>query len=95
MADTPPTLNSLPSDIIHSILDCITLELPTIGRTRPGPYESLVPTEEWYTFTRNRRGLGSLCRVSRKFSAYARPLLYRTVAIISVTSLVLFYRTIA
>ncbi|KAK4215767.1 hypothetical protein QBC37DRAFT_481192 [Rhypophila decipiens] len=95
MADTPPTLDSLPSDIIHCILDCITLERPSICETRPVEYESPVPADEWYAFTRSRSGLGSLCRGSKKFSAYARPLLYRTVAIISETSLVLFYRTIA
>lgn len=94
-AASAPTLHSLPSEIIHCILDWVNLERPAIGETRPVRYDSLIPGEDWYTFTRNRRALSSLCRTSKKFLCYAQPLLYKTVAILDEESLVLFFRTIA
>lgn len=93
--ESADTLGSLPAEIIHSILDWVALERPPIGETRPVRYDSLIPGEDWHTFTRNRRALASLCLTSKKFAQYAQPLLYKTVPILDETSLVLFFRTIA
>lgn len=89
-----PTLESLPTEIIFNILDLVfPAESPPIGETRPVAYDSLVPGEFWHTFTRGRRGLWSLCLVSRQFASLAQKLLYKTVAILDEDSLVLFFRT--
>ncbi|KAM7206161.1 hypothetical protein V8F20_002943 [Naviculisporaceae sp. PSN 640] len=97
MEKAPSTtiFDSLPPELIHSILDFVDLEPPSIGETRPVAYDSLSPGEDWYNFTRNRRTLLSLCRTSSQFLSYAQPRLYKTVVILDEESLVLFFRTIA
>jgi len=88
-----PTFASLPAEIIHNILDFIVPQRPSIGETRPVAYNSIAPGDDWHAFTRGRRGLWSLCLVSRHFASLAQKLLYKTVAILDEDSFVLFFRT--
>jgi hypothetical protein len=57
-------------------------------------YDQLMVDEPWFDFTRCRRGLHSLCRVSRRLADMARPLLYRVVAIWDERAMLLFLRTL-
>lgn len=88
-------LESLPAEIVTSILDCLIPQPPEIGETRPVAYHKLMPGEPWYDFTRCRRGLWSLCLVSRRFAAEAQPLLYRVMALLDEESMFLFFRSLA
>ncbi|SPQ22998.1 714e42be-b691-4a69-a2d7-56a34fbf0027 [Thermothielavioides terrestris] len=87
-------LEDLPPEIIALILDFLLPQPPEIGETRPVGYRQLMVEEPWFDFTRCRRGLHSLCRVSRRMSEMARPLLYRVVAIWNERSMLLFLRTL-
>ncbi|KAK3322826.1 hypothetical protein B0H66DRAFT_555315 [Apodospora peruviana] len=88
------TLESLPGEIISAILDFLVPQPPEIGETRPVGYDKLVPGEPWFDLTRSRRGLWSLCLVSRNFEALSRPLLYRVISILNEESMVLLLRTL-
>ncbi|KAK4123031.1 hypothetical protein N657DRAFT_690711 [Parathielavia appendiculata] len=87
-------LETMPPEIIALILDHLLPQPPEIGETRPVAYKQLMVDEPWFDFTRCRRGLHSLCRVSRRLSETARPLLYRRVAIWDEKALLLFFRTL-
>ncbi|KAK0717671.1 hypothetical protein B0T26DRAFT_645418 [Lasiosphaeria miniovina] len=87
-------LESMPTEIIDMILDCLVPQPPELGETRPVSYAKLVPGEAWYSLTRNRRGLCSLCLVSRRWAAAARPLLYRVLTILDEDAVVLLFRTL-
>ncbi|KAK3369451.1 hypothetical protein B0T24DRAFT_632627 [Lasiosphaeria ovina] len=88
-------LESMPTEIIDIILDCLVPQPPELGETHPVSYAKLVPGEAWYSLTRNRRGLCSLCLVSRRWAAAARPLLYRVLTILDEDAMVLLFRTLA
>lgn len=88
------TLDTVPAEIIALILDFLIPAPPEIGETRPVAYHQLIPDEPWFDFTRCRRGLHSACRVSRRLSEMARPLLYRVVPIWDETGMLLFFRTL-
>ncbi|KAK4215191.1 hypothetical protein QBC37DRAFT_282330 [Rhypophila decipiens] len=89
-----PTLESLPSEMLHCILDYMMPEEPEIGETRPVNYSSLVPGEDWHSFLSHRRALWSLCLVSRKLASLAQGRLHKEVVIFTEESLVLFLRTL-
>ncbi|KAK3295348.1 uncharacterized protein B0H64DRAFT_395073 [Chaetomium fimeti] len=89
-----PVLGTMPPEIIALILDFLIPQPPEIGETRPVAYHQLMVDEPWFDFTRCRRGLHSVCRVSRRLSEMARPLLYRVVAIWDETAMLLFFRTL-
>ncbi|KAK0622642.1 hypothetical protein B0T14DRAFT_514192 [Immersiella caudata] len=88
------SLEALPAEIVTSILESLIPQLPEIGETRPVSYHKLMPGEPWHDFTRCRRGLWSLCLVSRRFSAEAQPLLYRVIALLNEESMFLLFRTL-
>ncbi|KAL2017511.1 hypothetical protein VTK56DRAFT_2003 [Thermocarpiscus australiensis] len=90
----PLVLEAMPPEILSLILECLVPQPPEIGDTRPVAYEQLAVDEPWYDFTRRRRGLHSICLVSRRFLELARPLLYRVVAIWDERPLLFFYRTL-
>ncbi|KAM7189884.1 hypothetical protein V8F33_009793 [Rhypophila sp. PSN 637] len=90
----PPTLESLPPEMLHCILDYMMPEEPEMGETRPVNYSSLVPGEDWHSFLSHRRELWSLCLVSRKLASLAQGRLYKDVVILTEESLVLFLRTL-
>jgi hypothetical protein len=96
MADTraPLALGIMPPEIIALILDFLVPQPPEIGETRPVAYNQLMVDEPWFDFTRCRRGLHSVCRVSRRLSEMARPLLYRVVPLWDETAMLLFFRTL-
>ncbi|KAK4096446.1 hypothetical protein N658DRAFT_501589 [Parathielavia hyrcaniae] len=87
-------LETIPPELVALILDHLLPQPPEIGETRPVGYKQLMVDEPWFDFTRCRRGLHSLCRVSRRLSGMARPLLYRRVAIWDEKTLLLFFRTL-
>lgn len=87
-------LGTLPPELLTSIVECLVPQRPEIGETRPVSYDQLVPGEAWFDFTRSRRALWSLCLVSRRFYAVARPLLYRTMAITDEECMFLLLRTL-
>ncbi|KAK3302670.1 uncharacterized protein B0T15DRAFT_543608 [Chaetomium strumarium] len=87
-------LEAMPPEIITTILEFLVPQPPEIGETRPVAYSQLMADEPWFDFTRCRRGLHSVCRVSRLLSEMARPLLYRVIAILDETALVLLLRTL-
>jgi hypothetical protein len=87
------TLDDMPPEILALILECLVPQPPEIGDTHPVAYDQLVSDEPWFDFTRRRRGLHSVCLVSRRFAEMARPLLYRIVALCDESSMVLFLRT--
>lgn len=87
-------LCTLPLEIIATILECLVPQQPDIGETHPVSYEKLDEGELWYDHTRSRRGLWSMCQVSRQLLAIAQPLLYRVVALLSEESMFLFFRTL-
>lgn len=87
-------LDAMPPEILRLILEWLVPNPPEIGETRPVAYEQLAVDEPWFEFTRRRRGLHSICLVSRRFDEMARPLLYRVISICNETSLVLFLRTL-
>ncbi|KAK4238980.1 hypothetical protein C8A03DRAFT_43350 [Achaetomium macrosporum] len=87
-------LEAMPPEIIALILDFLVPQPPEIGETHPVAYSQLMVDEPWFDFTRCRRGLHSVCRVSRRLSEMARPLLYRVVAILDERALVLLLRTL-
>ncbi|KAK4244589.1 hypothetical protein C7999DRAFT_43778 [Corynascus novoguineensis] len=89
-----PGLSTIPPEIVELILDFLIPQPPEIGETRPVAYGQLIPAEPWFDFTRCRRGLRSLCLVSRRLSEMARPLLYRNAVILDETALLLFFRTL-
>jgi hypothetical protein len=89
-----PGLETMPPEIIALILDHLLPTPPEIGETRPVAYNQLMVDEPWFAFTRCRRGLHSLCRVSRRLSEMARPLLYRVVTIWDEKAMLLFFRTL-
>jgi hypothetical protein len=89
-----PILDTIPPEIIALILDFLIPQPPEIGETRPVAYHQLMVDEPWFDFTRCRRGLHSVCRVNRRLSEMARPLLYRTVALWDETAMILFFRTL-
>ncbi|KAK3934323.1 hypothetical protein QBC46DRAFT_83060 [Diplogelasinospora grovesii] len=88
------TFESLPPEILTSIIEYLVPNPPEIGETRPVDYERLSPGEPWFDFTRCRRGLRSMCRVSRRFRSMAQPLLYKVMAILEEESMILFFRTL-
>jgi hypothetical protein len=90
----PPRLDTMPPEIIALILEFLVPQPPEIGETRPVAYKQLMVDEPWYDFTRCRRGLHSVCLVSRRLSEMARPLLYRVVALWDETAMLLFFRTL-
>jgi len=90
----PLKLESMPPEILTLILEYLIPEQPEIGETRPVAYDKLMADEPWYHFTRCRRGLNSLCRVSRRMAALARPCLYRTIALWNEASMFLLFRTL-
>jgi hypothetical protein len=92
--DRAMVLEAMPPEIIALILDCLVPPPPEIGDTRPVAYSQLMVDEPWFDFTRCRRGLHSLCRVSRRLSQMAFPLLYRVIAILDEKALVLLLRTL-
>ncbi|KAK4033667.1 hypothetical protein C8A01DRAFT_19419 [Parachaetomium inaequale] len=97
MADArapPPGLDTMPPEIIALILEFLVPQPPEIGETRPVAYKQLMVDEPWFDFTRCRRGLRSVCLVSRRLSEMARPLLYRVVALWDETAMLLFFRTL-
>ena len=67
---------------------------PEIGETRRIAYNQLNPGDAWFDFTRCRRGLHSMCLVSRHLSEIARPLLYCVVPLWHEAAIVLFFRTL-
>jgi hypothetical protein len=87
-------LEIMPPEIIAMILDHLIPTPPEIGETRPVAYNQLMVDEPWFAFTRCRRGLHSLCRVSRRLSEMARPLLYRVVTIWDEKAMLLLFRTL-
>ncbi|KAK0630924.1 hypothetical protein B0T17DRAFT_529634 [Bombardia bombarda] len=87
-------MESLPTEVIASVLDSLAPQPPEIGETRPASYHKLVAGETWFDFTRNRRGLASLCLVSRRLQAMALPRLYRTMCILDEESMMLYFRTL-
>ncbi|KAK3331787.1 hypothetical protein B0T19DRAFT_86577 [Cercophora scortea] len=89
------TLASLPPEIVDLILDFTIPQPPEIGETKPVSYNQLIPNEPWFDFTRNRRGLWSLCLVSRAFSGLAFPRLYSVMALLDEESMLLYFRTLA
>ncbi|KAK4450954.1 hypothetical protein QBC34DRAFT_401903 [Podospora aff. communis PSN243] len=88
------SLEALPAEILTAILETLIPQPPEIGETRPVTYHKLMPDEPWYDFTRCRRGLWSLCLVSRCLRASAQPLLYRVMALLDDESMFLFFRTL-
>ncbi|KAK1833538.1 hypothetical protein QBC39DRAFT_254074 [Podospora conica] len=90
----PLQLCTLPPEIITTIFEFLVPQKPDLGETRPVSYEKLDEGELWYDHTRSRRGLWSMCQVSRQLSTIARPLLYRVVALLSEESMFLFFRTL-
>ncbi|KAK4039596.1 hypothetical protein C8A01DRAFT_36379 [Parachaetomium inaequale] len=88
------TLDTMPSEIIQTILVSLLAPPPEIGEPHPGTYNQLNPDLPWFGFTRSRRGLHSMCLVSRRLSAIACPLLYRVVPIWHEKAMVLFFRTL-
>jgi hypothetical protein len=89
-----PCFETMPPEIVALILDFLVPQPPEIGETKPVSYNQLMVGEPWFDFTRCRRGLHSVCRVSRRLSEAAHPLLYRVVAIWDETAMVLFLRTL-
>lgn len=87
-------LEAMPPEILALILECLVPQPPEIGETRPVAYDQLMVDEPWFDFTRCRRGLYSVCLVSRSFAAAARPLLYRVIAVWDETAMVLLFRTL-
>ena len=87
-------LDNVPPEIIALILDSLLAPLPDIGESCPDAYNKLVSDESWFDFTRCRRGLHSMCRVSRRLSEMARPRLYFTVPLWDEAAMVLFSRTL-
>lgn len=97
MADSHGTarvLETMPPEIISSILECLIPQPPEIGETKPVSYNQMIADEPWFNFTRCQRGLRSLCLVSRRLSQTAFPLLYRTVAVWDEKSMLFFFRTL-
>jgi hypothetical protein len=90
----PRSLENMPPEITALILDFLLAQPPEIGETRPVTYNQLIDDEPWFDFTRCRRGLHSMCRVSRRLSEMARPLLYRIVPLWDETAMLLFFRTL-
>jgi hypothetical protein len=90
----PLVLNAMPLEILALILECLVPQPPEIGETRPVAYNQLMVDEPWFDFTRCRRGLHSVCRVSRHLSQLARPLLYRVIAMCDETTMLLLFRTL-
>ncbi|AEO58233.1 hypothetical protein MYCTH_2305427 [Thermothelomyces thermophilus ATCC 42464] len=94
-AHTPATgLSTMPPEIIDVILEFLIPQPPEIGETRPVAYSQLMVDEPWFDFTRCRRGLRSLCLVSRRLGEMARPSLYKNVAILDEAAMLLFFRTL-
>ena len=87
-------LDTMPPEIIALILDFLLPQPPEIGETKPVTYNQLIADEPWFDFTRCRRGLHSLCRVSRRLSEMARPLMYRVVPLWDSPAMLLFFRTL-
>lgn len=88
------SLDLMPPELVALTLDFLIPRPPEIGETRPVAYHQLMADEPWFDFTRCRRGLHSICRVSRRLDALARPLLYRVVTLWDPTSMILFLRTL-
>lgn len=84
----------MPPEIIDLILECLVPQPPEIGETRPVAYNQLMVDEPWFDFTRCRRGLHSVCLVSRRFYELARPLLYRVISLWDETAMFLLFRTL-
>ncbi|EAQ91565.1 hypothetical protein CHGG_03500 [Chaetomium globosum CBS 148.51] len=97
MADARPSVpvfDTIPPEIISLILEFLVPQPPEIGETRPVAYHQLMVDEPWFDFTRCRRGLRSVCRVNRRLSEMALPLLYRNVALWDETAMLFFFRTL-
>jgi hypothetical protein len=85
---------NLPQEVFDQVLECLVPDPPEIGGTRPVTYDKLMPGEEWYDFTRCRRGLRSLCLVSRGMSRLAQPLLYRVISLLDEDGMMLLFRSL-
>jgi len=97
MAGAPPprlSFDNTPPDIIALILHSLLAPPPMVGETRSVTYSRLTPDMPWFDFTRSRRGLYSMCLVSRRLSAMACPLLYRVVPLGDEREMLLFFRTL-
>ncbi len=83
-----PRLDRLPTEVIGQILEHLVPEQPEPGETSPVEYDKMIEEEPWFDRTRRRAGLRSCCLVSRRVSAVALPLLYRTIFVVRDESLV-------